>query len=85
MATKKQSKIDAYRKSFYSTINRLKTRKAGFTVDDVVAKVGNPPQGRVALGGLMNGAALSNELSVKGYVPSRTTSRKDALVAVWSK
>ena len=85
MANATLTKKEEYKKNFYSTIGRLKARKSGFTVDDVVAKVGNPPQGRIALGGLMNGAAYHFDLAVSGYVPSRTTSRKDALVAIWSK
>lgn len=82
--SKKVSKAEQYNQNFYKTVGRLaSSRNNPFTVDDVVAKIGNPPQGRNALGPLMNAAANRHDLEFVGYRPSETPSRRMALVAEW--
>lgn len=86
MATthKKVTKAQQYNENFYKTVSRLASSRSNpFTVDDVVAKIGNPPQGRNALGPLMNAAANRNDLEFVGYRASETPSRRGALVAEW--
>ena len=79
----KQAKVDAYKKDFYKAVNQMKRRNDGFTVDDIVGKIGNPPQGRRALSGFMTAAAHNYGLSPVDVVPSSVPSRKSSLVTVW--
>lgn len=84
MATSK-ARITEYNESFHKTVARLaKTRKTPFTIDDVVAKVGNPPQGRKALGALIGADIANLKLQVVALVPSRVKSRRGALNNAYS-
>lgn len=75
---------EAYAEQFASAVKRL-SRRRQFTVDDVVELVGDPPQGRNALGGLINGLAKTLGLQKVGRVPSRQDSRRGSSVTAWSR
>ena len=76
---------EQYKNEFYKTARRIaRTRKTPFTVNDIVAKVGTPPQGRQALSGLMTSAVNNLGLSYVGDVPSTIPTRRGAYVSAWS-
>lgn len=75
---------EEYSELFSKTVKKLLRRKS-FTVDDVVEAIGSPPQGRTALGGLIQKAANDYGLSPVGKTQSRQASRRKSLVTVWSR
>ena len=79
-----QKKAAEYNKSFYQAVAKLRKRKSGFTVEDVTNKIGNPPQGRTALGALMVNAASKYELRPLGETTSTVPSRRHSAVTVWN-
>ena len=81
--SKKKLKAAEYNKTFYSTVARMRRRKSGFTVDDIIGKIGNPPQGRTALGALMVNAANKYELAPISEAISTVPSRRHSAVTVW--
>ena len=82
--TNKLTSAQEYNKEFSATVARMvKTRKNPITIDDVVAKIGNPPQGTKALGALMNAAAYSLDLVSPGYSRSQQPTRRGALNKTW--
>lgn len=87
MATKQKVKLtpaQQYNKDFAKRVEYLaKNRKGAFTVDDVIAKVGSPPQGGKALGPLMNAAAYRLDLIVVGAERSKQPSRRGAMNKSW--
>ena len=83
-AKKKLTPAQQYNANFRATVAKLaKTRKGPITVDDVVAKVGTPPQGGKALGALMNAAAFDCGLVQVGFERSKQSSRRGALNRAW--
>lgn len=84
LKVKKLTRAEQYNMDFAGAASRLsKTRKGAFTVDDVIAKVGTPPQGGKALGALMNAAVGRLNLSPVGYSRSKQPSRRGALNTAW--
>lgn len=80
-----KTKVATYNEDFHKTVARLaRTRKTPFTIDDVVGKVGNPPQGRKALGALIGADITNLNLKVVALVPSRVKSRRGALNNAYS-
>lgn len=81
---RKLTAAEQYNANFRATVAKLaKTRKKPISVDDVIAKVGNPPQGGKALGALMNAAAFDVGLVVVGQERSQQPSRRGALNRTW--
>jgi hypothetical protein len=81
---KKLTKTEQYCVDFHATVKKLaKTRKRPFTVDDVTAKIGTPPQGGKALGALMNASATRYNLVQVGTQRSLQPSRRGALNRTW--
>ena len=85
MAIAKLTPAQEYNKEFGVTVARLvKTRKNPITIDDVVAKIGNPPQGTKALGALMSASAYNLGLASPGYSRSQQPTRRGALNKTWA-
>ena len=81
---KKLTNTEQYCVDFHATVKKLaRTRKNPFTVDDVTAKIGNPPQGGKALGALMNASAARFDLVQVGQQRSASPSRRGALNKTW--
>lgn len=84
VVAKKLTPAQEYNAKFRSTVAKLaKTRRKPITVDDVIAKVGTPPQGGKALGALMNAAAFDLGLVSVGLERSQQPSRRGALNRTW--
>lgn len=82
--TKKLSAPQQYNIDFRATVAKLaKTRKGAITVDDVIARIGTPPQGGKALGALMNAAAHDVGLVQVGQERSKQPSRRGAYNKAW--
>ena len=83
-AGKKPTKAEQYNLDFTKVITKVaKTRKGAFTVDDVIAKIGTPPQGGKAIGALMHAAVLRLGLVHVGEQKAKSESRRGALNKVW--
>lgn len=83
---KKLTPAQQYNADFRSTVAKFsKTRKKPITVDDVISKIGTPPQGGKALGALMNAAAFDNGLVQVGVRRSEQPSRRGALNKAWTR
>lgn len=83
-----KSKLRAaeYNHKFIQTVGLMaRSRKQAFTVDDVVAKLGNPPQGRKALGALMAAAVRRHNLFPVEEIQSQTDSRRGSYVVAWKQ
>lgn len=82
--TQKQMRAKQYNAKFINTVGNIaRARKNPFTVDDVVAKLGNPPQGRKALGALMAAAVRRHNLRPVEEVQSQADSRRGSYVVAW--
>ena len=83
-----KSKLRAaeYNNKFIQTAGMMaRSRKQPFTVDDVVAKLGNPPQGRKALGALMAAAVRRHNLHPVEEIQSQAESRRGSYVVAWKQ
>ena len=85
MKMKKLTPAQKYNADFRATVAKLaKTRKKPITVDDVISKIGTPPQGGKALGALMNASAFDVGLYPVGLRRSQQSSRRGALNRTWT-
>lgn len=83
---KKLTRAEQYNVDFAKEVARLaRVRKGTFTVDDVMTKVGTPPQGGKALGALMHAAAAKLDLVQVGVQKSQRPSRRGALNRTWKR
>jgi len=78
-------KPENYNKSFTKAVRELARKRKSFTTDDVVARVGLPPQSTRAIGALMAHAVSELDLVPVGEVTSTRSPRRHALITVWSK
>lgn len=84
--TKSKLRASEYNTKFINTVGNIaRARKNPFTVDDVVAKLGNPPQGRKALGALMAAAVRRHNLHPVEEVQSQADSRRGSYVVAWKQ